>query len=152
MFFKNDNDGPPSVEEIHGVYATLRTNFPNAEVFASNFEDFLDAAKASGALDLLPILSDIEIGDTWIHGMASDPARALMGREIMRARSECIADGLCTLEDPKFYNFSRILLKGAEHTNGGDVKRFLEAEGDHPEEDYYRWSNEGMLPCSASFF
>jgi hypothetical protein len=36
-----------------------------------------------------------EIGDTWIHGVASDPARMADYRAVLRARDACVQDPHC---------------------------------------------------------
>ncbi len=48
-----------------------------------------------------------EIGDTWIHGVGSDPGRLAEFRTLLRLRRENVdlADGLA------FQKFSRLLLK-----------------------------------------
>ena len=41
-----------------------------------------------------------------------------MFRTLTRARRQCLAESRCELSDPRFYNFSRLLLKNAEHDFG----------------------------------
>jgi len=155
LYFKNDNDGPPGVAEVQGVYAALREQFPEADparVVASSFEAFVDALLADqDAVDSLPVVTE-EIGDTWIHGMAADPLQTAQVRAIMAERTRCLAQGECVLEDYRVYNFSRLLLKAAEHTHGGDVKRFLHAEGGRPQPQYFYWSNDGIIYNSNCSF
>jgi len=140
IYFKSDNDGPPDVEETLEVYAGLRAAFPNATVVASTYDAFVDAALASGYADALPVVTG-EMGDTWLHTIASEPVRAAQMRTILRERAACEAEGACTLDDPRYYNFSRLFLKAFEHTWGEDVKTALDAQGDDPSPQYYWWSN-----------
>lgn len=58
----------------------------------------------------LPVLEG-EVGDTWIHGVASDPAKSQRFRAIQRMRSRCLLEESCTAQDPAFRNFTRLLLK-----------------------------------------
>ena len=90
-----------------------------------------------------------------IHGVASDPVKVSQIREIMRARTDCVHQAKCDETDARycharhlcisktfnylyirFYNFSRLLLKGPEHTWGGDTKKFLN--------DYTNWTNKDV--------
>ena len=50
-----------------------------------------------------------------------------------RARTACEAEGRCRVEDPRYYNFSRLFAFNGEHTWGGDGKIFLH--------DTENWSN-----------
>ena len=119
---RGDNSGPPSAMEVIQNYLELNFLYPDAEIVASGYNDFVDELSANS--DLLDEYTQ-EIGDTWIHGVASDPWKTTCYREILRIRSDCIMSGKCTLEDERFYNFSAFLLKYGEHTWGKDVKTFL---------------------------
>merc|ERR1712176_1505921 len=88
-----------------------------------------------------PII-DGEIGDTWIHGMQSDPWKNAINRAAQRQRTKCLKSGGCSYESGAFYNFSRLLLKNGEHTWGGDIKKFLDFYTNGS--DYYAWSNEQL--------
>jgi hypothetical protein len=68
--FTEDNVGPHSLEQIAGIYAQLRKRFPKARVFASDLNAL--AAELRPLRPRLPVVTQ-EIGDTWIHGPASDP-------------------------------------------------------------------------------
>jgi hypothetical protein len=57
-------------------------------------------------------------------------------------RENCIASGVCDLSDPRIGNFSRFLLKNAEHTWGRDVKTFLHDTGN--------WTNAELQAAIAS--
>ncbi|MGO9892842.1 MAG: DUF5054 domain-containing protein, partial [Bryobacteraceae bacterium] len=86
---RNDNSGPHSLDEIHGIYAGLRKRFPNAQVAASNLSGMADAVEPYRGS--LPVVTE-EIGDTWIYGVPSDPLKVARYREIARLRSEWIAN------------------------------------------------------------
>jgi len=66
-----------------------------------------------------------EIGDTWIHGVGSDPTKVSRFRELCRLRRGWLADGWAELADPAFAAFSRRLLLVPEHTWGLDTKKHL---------------------------
>ena len=119
---RGDNSGPPSVLEVMGNYRTLRKLFPQAKIIASGYDAFVN--------DLLPVKSQLpvyseEIGDTWIHGVASDPWKTAQAREVMRLSAKCLEDKECSIEESRFNLFSQLLIKNGEHTWGKDVKKYL---------------------------
>jgi hypothetical protein len=110
------------------------SQFPNANasVRASTFDAFVD--RALPFADRLPIVTG-EMGDTWIYGVPADPFKTAALREAMSARRACFDAGACSPIDERVYNFSRLLIKGVEHTWGGDTKKFLN------DTEYAQWSN-----------
>jgi len=118
--FRTDNSGPPNADEVKSNIDQIAKEFPNAEVVTSTYDAFvasLEAAMHADAAIQLPVVTE-EIGDTWVFGVASDPLKMKWYRRINRMRSLCIERGDCQLEDARFYNFSRLLLKIPEHTWG----------------------------------
>ena len=67
---RDDNSGPHTAEEIAKIHADLAARFPNAEIMAGSLTDMANAIAPHR--DKLPVVTE-EIGDTWIHGCASDP-------------------------------------------------------------------------------
>ena len=86
--------------------------------------------------DSLPVVSG-EIGDTWIHGVASDPLKTQKYYTILNTWYNLIAlsPGLF-LDDHRIQNFSRLLIKNGEHTWGKDVKKYLN--------DWTNWDNKAF--------
>ncbi|GAB4813534.1 hypothetical protein N2152v2_000580 [Parachlorella kessleri] len=127
--WRGDNAGPPSVDEVLDVFRQVQHQFPGAEVVASTFDEFVEPLLEAAPSLNLPVVTG-EIGDTWIHGVGSDPGRLAEFRTLLRLRRENVdlADGLA------FQKFSRLLLKVPEHTWGVDVKKALG--------DYDNWSNK----------
>lgn len=118
----NDNIGPQNVEQVRAAYAHLREALPGAEVVASTMDAFarrLLAVKAH-----LPVLTQ-EIGDTWIHGVGTDPQKVSQFRELLRLRRIWLEDGRINPQAASFKRFSRALLCVPEHTWGLDVKTHL---------------------------
>jgi hypothetical protein len=70
----------------------------------------------------LPVIEQ-EIGDTWIHGAGTDPAKESTYRELLRWRKEKIIGGT-----PRavFSSFHEKMLLVPEHTRGMDVKTHLQ--------------------------
>lgn len=114
-----DNLGPQSIEELQATYRALRARFPGVDIFASTMDAF--AEKLTAIREQLPVITQ-EIGDTWIHGIGSDPKKEAQYRELLRFRREEIAAGA----DPADWRaFQKALLLIPEHTWGLDVKTHL---------------------------
>ncbi len=126
-----DNSGPPEVPEVLSNFAQLRSQFPNAKVIGSTYDDFVQ--KLLSVKNQLPIVQD-EIGDTWIQGVPSDPERVALYRAFLRARLQCLQLGQCNRSDTDYKRFNFLLVKIAEHTWGLDIKTFLH--------DFVNWSNQ----------
>eukprot|EP00027_Filamoeba_sp_ATCC50430_P016410 CAMPEP_0168573388 /NCGR_PEP_ID=MMETSP0413-20121227/18503_1 /TAXON_ID=136452 /ORGANISM="Filamoeba nolandi, Strain NC-AS-23-1" /LENGTH=745 /DNA_ID=CAMNT_0008606625 /DNA_START=90 /DNA_END=2324 /DNA_ORIENTATION=- len=133
--FRTDNAGPPDEDEVIQNFATVQSEFPNAVVIASDYDSFVRHLMT--VKDQLPIYIQ-ETGDTWIHGVPSDPLKVSMYRAVLRSIQICKNQGLCdfrTQSEKLMWNrFARLFIKNAEHTWGLDVKTFLD--------DWENWSNE----------
>jgi hypothetical protein len=119
----SDNMGPQSPEEVLEVYRDKRSLFPGANVFASTLDRF--AEKLETVRSTLPVL-DAEIGDTWIHGVGSDPIKVSRYRELLRLRLKWLKDKKADYQDSRFFNFNRKLMLVPEHTWGMDEKTHLD--------------------------
>ena len=112
--FRTDNSGPPeSLSEIQSVYDIVRDQYPGAKVFASTFDNFVNAINMSA----LPTVYG-EIGDTWIQGIASDPRKMALYRALARAL-RCNQDKQYSC-DSEQGSFALYLAKLPEHTWGLD--------------------------------
>src|SRR5580698_9671154 len=119
----DDNAGPHSMEEIRKIYADLRKQFPGAQITASNLSEIANAVHPYR--DQFPVVTE-EIGDTWIHGVPSDPVKVARYRELARLRREWIADGHIAVGDATDLGFLRKFALSAEHTWGTDTKTYLD--------------------------
>lgn len=118
----NDNVGPQDVDDVADVFEALRRNYPGARVQASTLDAF--AADLEVAADRLPVVHE-EIGDTWIHGPASDPLQLARFRALLRLQQEWLTDGHLVRGSQEYRSFNDPLLLIAEHTWGKDFKSFL---------------------------
>lgn len=118
----NDNMGPQSSDEIVTVYKELREKYPNAIIKAGTLNDL--ALKIREIPDL-PVVES-EIGDTWIHGVATDPKKLSGYRQLLRNLKGK------NLED---YDISDNLFLVPEHTWGMCIQKYF------PDTDY---SDEGF--------
>ena len=119
----DDNAGPHSPEEIAATYLNLRKRFPNAEIRATDLTHIADAVQPHAAK--LPLVTQ-EIGDTWIHGIGSDPLKVARYRTVCRLRNTWIANGKFKVGDATDLELLRNLLLEAEHTWGTDTKTWLD--------------------------
>jgi len=131
--FTGDNHGPQNPEQITDIYKTLQNQFPYAQIIASNLSDV--ANEISGIKSLLPVVTG-ELGDTWIHGVGSDPLKIAQLREISRFRNELLKKKTFHFGDSTDIAFGIPLLMVAEHTWGLDVKTWLKDWDIYKPEDF----------------
>jgi len=113
-----DNNGPQTAAEITAQFAAIRERFPGADVRASTLDAFAAALRPVAAN--LPVVEQ-EIGDTWIHGAGSDPAKVARFRELQRLLEKWETSG----REAGALSFARKLLPVVEHTWGMDNKTHL---------------------------
>jgi hypothetical protein len=126
---RGDNSGPHKAEEIKAIHAGLATRFPNAEIKAASLSEMADALAPHQ--DKLPVITG-EIGDTWIHGCASDPKKVARYREVARLRESWISSGAFQIGDATDLAFLRHVLLEPEHTWGTDTKTWLDFDNYEP--------------------
>lgn len=114
----NDNLGGQTADEVIETFRTLRAQFPHAELTAANLNDA--ALVLREIEDALPVIGD-EIGDSWIHGTATDPKKIMQFRAMCRLYAD-MPEG----EDKE--TLARGLLMIPEHTWGLDEKTHLHDE------------------------
>lgn len=110
----NDNCGVQPAEEIIRLYDRLHEEYPGAVIRAGDLNEVARAVLP--AADLLSVFRQ-EIGDTWIHGAATDPQKIGPYRALLR-----LAAGWKPAEQKQLY---KSLLLIPEHTWGLDEKTYL---------------------------
>jgi hypothetical protein len=120
---RDDNSGPHDLKEIAAIYQQLRQTYPNATVAAANLSDIANAVAPHR--DSLPVVTQ-EIGDTWIHGVGSDPLKVARYRELARLRQAWISQGKLHPGDETDLALLRHALLEVEHTWGTDTKTWLD--------------------------
>lgn len=108
----NDNCGPQSAEEIIAVYDKIAKKYPGASIHAATLNDI---AEKVCSMEGLPVLEK-EIGDTWIHGAATDPEKLSRYRKVQRYIAENGCEG---------FDLTDNALLVPEHTWGMDLKTFF---------------------------
>lgn len=117
-----DNHGAPSPEKVLAKLNKIKAEFPDYEVVAGSLDDYAEALWQ--VKEKLPVI-DNEIGDTWIHGSASDPYKSAGLRELMRLKRQWLADGSMKRNSEEYKGFTDNLLCVAEHTCGMDTKIYF---------------------------
>lgn len=115
-----DNLGVQTKEDIQEIFKDLKKKMPQAEIVAGDLNDLAFAVREIESE--LPILTE-EIGDTWIHGMGTDPKKVSQFRALERLYQR-MPEG--TDKDV----LARGLIMIPEHTWGMDVKLHL-ADHEH---------------------
>ena len=123
--WNGDNAGPFSASQYDAAFKTIAESFPNAQISAGTFDDFLPYLEAGR--DALPQL-DVEIGDSWLYGVPSDAAKVSWIARFNKFWDPSVA--------PK--NATRFVLKNLEHTWGRDVKSNLKDNDDWLNKDFWR--------------
>lgn len=117
-----DNLGPQNPGQIDKVYERLEAEFPGARLVPGGIDVMADALWRRRAQ--LPVITD-EIGDTWIHGVGTDPQKTARFRGLCRLRNHWIAAGRLGAGSKADLSFGEPLLLTAEHTWGMDLKTHL---------------------------
>jgi Domain of unknown function (DUF5054) len=120
---RDDNAGPHTPEEIQKTHAVLQARFPNAEIVPTNLSTV--ANEIAPHVNALPAVAQ-EIGDTWIHGVGSDPLKVARYREVCRMRRQWIREGNWQVGSDADVQLLRNLLLEVEHTWGTDTKTWLD--------------------------
>lgn len=117
-----DNHGAPSPQKVLDKFNKIQSQFPNYEITAGTMDDFADIIWQYK--DKLPVFEG-EIGDTWIHGAASDPYKSASLRALMHLKREWLSEGSMQKGSKEYNEFSDALLCIAEHTCGMDTKTYF---------------------------
>lgn len=120
--FTGDNCGPQNPDDIVKQYRELQQQYPDAVIKAATLDDV--AMKIREIKDI-PLYTK-EIGDTWIHGIGTDPKKVSIYRSLLRHIEE---KGICA-------DISDNLLLIPEHTWGGDRKKFFKNEEGYTVEEF----------------
>ncbi len=113
----NDNVGPQDVSVLDIIENDIKKSMPSAEVVFGSMDDFYNEIIKCDLSDLPVITADL--GDTWIHGVASYPKEV---GALRRAR-DIVRNANVSKEDEKIFYENSILF--SEHTWGMDIKTHL---------------------------
>ena len=134
-----DNHGAQGKNAVLKNIEKIGKKYPDYEVVAGTLDDY--AEKIWAVRDKLPVVTS-EIGDTWIHGSASDPYKSACLRALIRLKNEWLSDGSMTKGSDEYNRFFNTLLCIAEHTCGMDVKIALNEYRNYPKEKFNKVRNK----------
>lgn len=117
-----DNLGPQSVEAVEAEMRRIQAIYPKAQIVASTMDAY--AQSLLRYRERLPVVEE-EIGDTWIHGIASDPLKITRYRSLLALKNRLVEEGKMSRKDEFYDGFMLNLLLVAEHTWGLDYKKYL---------------------------
>jgi hypothetical protein len=130
----NDNSGPPSEAELDELYQRLGEKYPGAEINAGSLDEFAEAVRPFRKD--LPVIEE-EIGDTWIHGLSSDPLKTARLKKLLCLKNKWISNGSLDPTGEVYGRFMEPLLLVAEHTWGFNTQRYLQ--------DFDNWKKADFL-------
>ena len=114
-----DNHGAPSPEKVLAHFDDIQKQYPDYEITAGTMDDFADVIWEKR--DSLPVFEG-EMGDSWIHGAATDPYKAACLRTFIALKNRWISDGSLERNSDEYRELTDALLCIAEHTCGMDSK------------------------------
>ncbi len=115
-FPSGDNGAPLNVEQILERMEGHRAEYPDYEIIPASLNEV--ALEVEKVRDSLPVVTE-EIGDSWVHGVMSDPRKVFGYRAMLRYANE--------REDAETRNrIFRNLLLIPEHTWGLDEKKTID--------------------------
>ncbi|WP_347260628.1 DUF5054 domain-containing protein [Rudaea sp.] len=142
----NDNIGPQSVGQAIDCHRDLRDEYPDADIRASTLDAFAESVWP--LRERFPLI-EREIGDSWIHGVGTDPVKVARFLELQRLYDCFDEEGLT----PQRTAFGRRLCLLPEHTWGVDIKTYLrdETHWDRADFDQARRNDPRFAFCEASW-
>lgn len=130
-----DNHGAPSPEKVLARFNEIQKQYPDYEITAGSIDDFADVIWE--VRDKLPVLEG-EMGDSWIHGAATDPYKSACLRTLMSLKRKWLSSGELNRESEEYREFSDALLCIAEHTCGMDSKTYFSDYGHYLKKDFIK--------------
>ena len=130
-----DNHGAPSPEKVLAHFDEIQKQYPGYEITAGSIDDFAEVIWKERKK--LPVFEG-EMGDTWIHGAATDPYKSACLRTFMKLKEKWLCDGSLNREDAEYKDFSDALLCIAEHTCGMDSKTYFSDYGHYLKKDFIK--------------
>jgi len=142
----NDNMGPQSIHQTVELLREYAHRYPDADIGASTLDAF--GQLLWDRRERFPVVEH-EIGDSWIHGAASDPIKAARFRALQNLFDQFAGDAMTD----RRLAFGRHLAMVAEHTCGVDIKTFLrdETAWDRPAFDAARKNDYRFAYSEASW-
>lgn len=129
----HDNSGPQSKEKIMAEYQKIKAKYPGYEISASTIDNYVQALLQSELK--IPTVTE-EIGDTWIHGIASDPAKMRDFNILEQLMKKWLEQEVVSTTDDFYNKFIYSMMLIPEHTWGMDIKRYFSDYKNYAKEDF----------------
>lgn len=120
--FLGDNLGIPSKTEVLEQLKALEKVYPNGKAEASTLDAYAERLWENRRA--LPVITE-EIGDTWIHGIASDPVKVRGFKRLLGLKNKWKQERSFDYGSSEFHGFMEKLLMVCEHTWALDYKKHL---------------------------
>ena len=130
-----DNHGAPSPEKVLAHFDEIQQKYPDYEITAGTIDEFADVIWE--VRDRLPVFEG-EMGDTWIHGSATDPYKSACLRTLIRLKNQWLGDGSLHRDSDEYKNLTDAVLCLAEHTCGMDSKTYFSDYGHYLKKDFIK--------------
>ena len=130
-----DNHGAPSPEKVLAHFDEIQKQYPDYEITAGTIDDFADVIWEKR--EQLPVFEG-EMGDSWIHGAATDPYKSASLRTLMSLKNKWLSEGSLDREGEEYKSFADALLCIAEHTCGMDSKTWFSDYGHYLKKDFVK--------------
>ena len=130
-----DNHGAPSPQKVLDKINKIQEEYPDYEITAGTMDEFADIIwEVRGKL---PVFEG-EMGDTWIHGSATDPYKSASLRTLINLKNKWLNDGSLDKNSKEYENFVDALLCISEHTCGMDTKTYFSDYGHYLKKDFIK--------------
>lgn len=128
-----DNHGAPSPQKVLDKINKIQNEYPDYEVTAGTIDDFAEVIWE--VREKLPVFTG-EMGDSWIHGSATDPYKSASLRTLIRLKNQWLSDGSLHRNSDEYKNLLDAILCIAEHTCGMDSKTYFSDYGHYLKKDF----------------
>ncbi len=130
-----DNHGAPSPQKVLDKINKIQSEYPDYEITAGTIDDFAEVIWE--VREKLPIFTG-EMGDSWIHGSATDPYKSASLRTLINLKNQWLSDGSLDRGSDEYKNFVDALLCISEHTCGMDSKTYFSDYGHYLKKDFQK--------------
>lgn len=128
-----DNCGPSDTKKTKAFFDKIKRKYKGCEVKAASLDEIANALWK--IKDSLPVVTS-EIGDSWIHGVASDPYKYGAMWKLQQLRDEWLKSGEISEIDSAYRSFEDKLLCVAEHTCGMGILKGLRDYDNYTRENF----------------
>lgn len=130
-----DNHGAPSPEKVLEKINKIQCEYPDYEITAGTIDDFAEVIW--DVREKLPVFEG-EMGDSWIHGSATDPYKSASLRTLINLKNKWLNDCSLDRNSDEYKNLVDAILCTAEHTCGMDSKTYFSDYGHYLKKEFIK--------------